>query len=197
MPRLFIAVALPGAVKTSLLSLRKPLPGLRWTAPENLHLTLRFIGEVSDSGAGRIRAALGQVAAEPFLVQVAGLGKFVRTGRAIFWAGLQASPALAGLRRQVDAALAAGAGVAPESGEYSPHITLARMQLPEADGLGRLLAENSARVDLEIIVRSFTLFRSVLLPDGPEHCPVQTYRLVRGKAAASADFPTGKIGAKS
>jgi RNA 2',3'-cyclic 3'-phosphodiesterase len=127
--RLFVAIEPPETVRADLAALQAPLDGVAWTHPEQLHLTLRFIGETEHRE--KIEAALERVRVEPFILPVEGIGVFPAKGPAkILWAGVgRAHPRLFQLRQQVDdALLSADLGIAMPN--FHPHFTLGRVTRP-------------------------------------------------------------------
>jgi len=126
--RLFVAVVPPATVRAELAALAIPLGGMRWTPEENLHLTLRFIGDTEPEKQTRIEAALTRVRVEPFILPVAGLGVFPSRGPAkVLWAGTGGGhPRLHQLRKQVDEALLA-VDAALDVHSFHPHFTLGRL----------------------------------------------------------------------
>ena len=113
---------------TRLLERLRPSAGVRWAKPENLHLTVKFIGEWPEERLPALRQALGGVALPPpFEVRIAKLG-FFPNSRAprVFWAGIHSSPALKELAAGIDNAVTP-LGIALETRPYSPHLTLARV----------------------------------------------------------------------
>ena len=135
MLRSFVAVELPAeiqnAIARSLASLQKTLPKplVRWVAPQNVHLTLKFLGDVSPANLDRMANAL-RIEAEghgTFSISVGGLGAFPSSRRArVIWIGLQAPPSLLALQRGVEAA-SASLGYATENRPFSPHLTVGRV----------------------------------------------------------------------
>ena len=133
MIRLFVGLELPADVRDRLAGLAMPLPGARWIAAENLHLTLRFIGEVDHDRAGEIDDALARLAAAPLEVAVDGVGHFASRNRVrALWAGIAPSPALDALQARTEA-LCQRAGLAPEGRRFTAHVTLARCRGLSAD----------------------------------------------------------------
>lgn len=110
-----------------LLDRLRPAARLRWSRPEGLHLTLKFIGQWPDTRLSEMSQALSGVTFAPFDVRFSGLGFFPnpRSPR-VFWVGVQAGPELGELAAQVDRALEP-LGVEAEKRAYSPHLTLARI----------------------------------------------------------------------
>jgi 2'-5' RNA ligase len=190
--RLFVAVEIDPALAGELarvagelrrrIEARAPRARLTWVAPDRLHFTVRFIGEVAADRASSIAAALGPpLPLAPFDLTMSGLGAFPPKGppRAL-WAGIsQGIAEMSGLEREVSARLTS-CGIDPETRDYSPHLTLARVR--EAAGLRarEALADapqgpfGSTRVD------AITLFESRLSPKGPTYVPIQRTPLRAG-----------------
>ncbi|MBA4136588.1 MAG: RNA 2',3'-cyclic phosphodiesterase [Opitutus sp.] len=126
--RLFVALALPDVVRSELAAAMTPLAGVRWTPTENLHLTMRFIGERDAAERDRLADALGRVRVEPFILPVAGVGVFPTRGPAkVLWAGLgRAHTRLFQLRKQIDEALLS-VDLTLDVHNFQPHITLGRL----------------------------------------------------------------------
>lgn len=175
--RLFTAVELPTAAKAGLLSLQTSIPGLKWTTPENLHLTLRFIGEMPGEKVPAIKEALRAVQMPPFSLRLKRLGLFERSNQAILWAGLEDCLELLALKRRIDASLTTKAGLAPAKGQFSPHITLGRSKDSALHSLREFVEAHNHEVAVEFPTTSFVLFRSVLEPGGAKHYPEEIYFL--------------------
>jgi 2'-5' RNA ligase len=103
------------------------VPGAKWVDPGNLHLTLRFIGEISEDVAADIDDTLSRLRARRFTLQIAGTGVFGGEKPRSLWAGVERSPELAGLRDKIEQALIR-TGLSPEPRKFSPHVTLARLR---------------------------------------------------------------------
>lgn len=125
MHRLFVAIRPPDIVRQQLLSLMGGLHDLRWQNDSQLHLTLRFIGEVGRPMAGDIAAELDRIRFEHFSIALDGVGKFEKRRSGALWAGVQPKEQLKALAAKVERACQS-AGVEPEQRSYRPHITLAR-----------------------------------------------------------------------
>lgn len=170
MLRLFVALRPPAAIRERLLGAMGGVPGARWQADEQLHLTLRFIGEVEARTAEDVAAALAGVHAPAPSVALAGVGRFGdrRRGGAL-WAGLAPHDALARLHRKVDQACVR-AGLPPEGRAYLPHITLARLSRgaggPEVD---RWLADTAALASPPFPLCHLILYQSRLGRDGAHY----------------------------
>lgn len=161
--RLFVALDLPSVVRTRLSFLAGGLPGVRWVPPENLHITLRFIGETQTWRAEELDNALAAIRAPAFTLQLGGVGTFDKAGRVVsLYAGVQRNPALEHLQSKVETALHR-AGLERERRRYIPHVTLARLGdgAPAAKVAGWVQAHNLFRGE-PILVEHFTLFSSLL-----------------------------------
>ena len=175
--RLFVAVELPEEIKTRLLNVQSLISGLKWTPVANLHLTLRFIGQVPQNRAASLQQALYRVKAASFRLHVAGLGLFQQRGGSILWAGVEKEPTLMHLKRLVDEELWASGALCADEKMYSPHVTLSRLKKPISPQLKNLVQENAAAHFGTTDVSDFVLFRSLLRPSGAIHEPVERYQL--------------------
>lgn len=187
--RLFVAMDIPEAVRDSLtrlrLQLEKACRGARWVRLEGVHVTLKFLGEVSDGRMEEVGAALRQVAAPgPIEMRFLGLGFFPNDRRPrVFWAGIEAGEALARLAAAVEAQLAP-LGFPPETREFHPHLTLARFDsLEGVDRLRAAVAEFSATEFGRTTVEEFYLYRSVLKRGGAEYTRLAAYSLCPERAS--------------
>ncbi|MCL2352827.1 MAG: RNA 2',3'-cyclic phosphodiesterase [Firmicutes bacterium] len=127
--RLFIAINFGPAVRERLLALRDGLRGKssagNFSEPDNLHLTLVFIGECDAAQTARVRSAMDAADFEPFPAVIARVGRFGRRGGDIWWAGVRESKPLLALQRELTERLLRD-GFAVDAGDYHPHITLGR-----------------------------------------------------------------------
>jgi 2'-5' RNA ligase len=124
--RLFVAVDLPTRAVEHLVALQPAAaPGLRIVAPDQMHLTLLFLGRVKGTAIGRLETALAAIACAPFMLDFVGVGWFVMNEAEFLWAGLVPTPALTELHARVGAVVRQE-GIALEERAYTPHVTLAR-----------------------------------------------------------------------
>jgi len=182
--RLFIAIELPEDVRaaiareqTRLRALCAGNSGIRWTAPDSLHLTLKFIGETPPERMPALAGALQALEPfAPFEVAVRGFGFFPDARHPhVFWAGFEVPPGLGHLACTIDAALAS-AGTPRETRAFTPHLTLARFRAPRADPALLRAIENSANASLgSFRVEEYFLFESHLLPGGAQHRKVARF----------------------
>ena len=162
MIRLFVGIELPEELRQRMVLIQTGVERAKWVAEENLHLTLRYIGEVSGNDAADAADALSTVHASPFQVTVDGAGHFESRKRVrALWLGVERSGALVGLRDRIESALVR-AGLEPERRKYKPHITIARLN-NGSPGLAReWLASNTMFRAIPFTVEKFTLFSSHL-----------------------------------
>ena len=181
--RHFIALPLPDEARRVLAGLTTDLPGFAWTPPEQLHVTLRFLGELDADRCAALDSALGAIRVAPFLLPLAGVGAFPPRGHpTVLWAGLgRGHPLLFQLRQRLDDSLLA-LGLNLDLRTFHPHVTLARLR-PDA---APVAAEHYVKrhrdfAGPEFRVTRFTHYSSVLQPGGP------LYTVER-------EFPLGVLG---
>jgi 2'-5' RNA ligase len=177
MIRLFVAIDLPENIKEQLNSICFGLPGARWVPGDQLHLTLRFIGEVDGGLFREIRAALEHIEAEEFPVRLKGLGYFPpRQEPRVLWVGMDKSEELLQLRKKVDRELNE-LGVPAEKRKFAPHITLARLRETPLARVTSFLSGNGLFSLPEFQAENFCLYSSVLTPKGAMHQQEAVYPL--------------------
>lgn len=184
--RLFVALEIPADVRDEFAALISELRAAdssfsksraRWVRPENLHVTLKFIGHVDASKVDPIRAALAEVRFEaPVEMQFRGLGFFPSAKRPrVFWAGMEASPNLAPLAAEIDTRLKK-LGISAETKEFAPHLTLARFDPPGiSEGLSAVAQANVAREFGAARTGEFHLFESKTRPSGAEYTRLSSF----------------------
>jgi 2'-5' RNA ligase len=175
--RLFVAIPLPADIRARLGLLSGGIPGAAWVEPENLHLTLRFIGEVEEPAVAEIAAALETVEAAPFSFALDGMGDF-GSGKRLraLWVGVALNEALDHLQARIESALVR-LGLEPEHRRFTPHVTLARLKGAPAHRARRYIMENGAFRAGPFPVQGFTLFSSFLSRNGAIHDPVAEFAL--------------------
>lgn len=176
MHRLFVAIRPPREIRELLLATMGGVSGARWQSDDQLHLTLRFIGEVDRHLASDVLAALGGVHQPRFEIALNGIGAFERRGQPeSVWAGIAPHEPLKALHKKVDQALGR-VGVAPDERAYLPHITLARMKRG-AGTVGNLLEQSGGLASAPFTVDHFALFESNLTPEGAVYSVVERFAL--------------------
>jgi len=172
--RLFIALRPPEDVCEALLDTMEGIAGARWQDADNLHLTLRFVGEVDRHMQRDLETALESVPLRSFTLALSGVGHFEGKHRAsAIWAGVAPSPQLDELQHSVEMACRR-AGLTPETRKFVPHVTLARLNSGSAP-IGEWLA---AHGDLALgpwDVDGITLFESNLTPNGAIYAQVAEF----------------------
>ena len=176
--RLFVDKKKNKDVLARLEALKAEFPGIPWAPRKNLHLTLRFIGNVPEEDVPGIRAALRGVRAGRFYLRARGLGIFAQSRQTVLWAGLEPSPDLLALKLRVDAALEGGPAPDPVPGRFIPHITLSRIRKNRPAALRRFVGEHAGTDLGGFHVTSFALFRSELTPGGAIHFLEEAYMLL-------------------
>ncbi|MCR9255614.1 MAG: RNA 2',3'-cyclic phosphodiesterase [Alphaproteobacteria bacterium] len=177
MKRLFVAIDLPDHIRDDLSELQGGVPGARWIDWDNLHLTLRFIGDVREDMADDVDMALSGIVAPSFDLSITGLGTFETRGEpTTLWAGIERNPQLKHLRDRIESSLRR-IGLPPEGRKFSPHITLARLKNPCLDRLHSYMARNNLVRLAPFTVHGFTLFSSHLGRSGATYTPEACYRL--------------------
>jgi 2'-5' RNA ligase len=176
--RLFVALDLPWSLRERLSDLAMGLAGARWVAPENYHITLRFIGEMPGHKAEEIDLALAALRARGFSLELAGVGTLEKAGRVTaLWAGVARNPALEHLRGKIDTALQR-AGVPAERRRFAPHVTLARLDDRAAEPrLASWVQSHNLFRSEPVPVEHFTLFSSQLGKEQSVYTPEVEYAL--------------------
>ena len=182
--RLFVALTLPEDLRERLAALGNGLPGARWVPEDNLHLTLRFIGEVDGAVARDIDDCLAEIDMPAFELGFERLDTFGdgRNLRAL-WVGVaQPTGELLRLQAKVEKAVVR-AGLAPESRKFTPHISLARFKRNGArvppDKMQAYLLEHARFRAGPVPFEHFTLYSSQLSRDGSIYTPEADYPLGR------------------
>ena len=179
--RLFVALSISDEVRESLASVlnefRRADSTPRWVNSLNLHVTLKFLGHISDHHLPRITEALQKVVRPfPIAMEIRGVGFFPNDRRpAVVWAGIQAPPELALLAERVDQSLAP-CGIAREARPYTPHLTLARFKDPRlSDALRTLIAKSKVRSFGNQIATEFHLMESKTKSTGAEYTTLHSF----------------------
>ncbi|MDV3458938.1 RNA 2',3'-cyclic phosphodiesterase [Sphingomonas sp. HF-S4] len=176
MHRLFVGLRPPPAIRAQLLALMGGVANARWQDDAQLHITLRFIGEVARPQAEDAAIALSNIHYPPIPVALAGVGQFDSRGRPnALWAGLRPRDALAALHKKIDQALVR-CGLEPERRAYLPHITLARMNA-SAGTTDRFLEAHAGLASPNFTLDHFLLFESTLGSEGAAYEVVERYPL--------------------
>ena len=169
MPRLFVAIDIPEPIRDALARFAGELPAARWVPADQIHLTLRFIGEAGPQTFQAIKAALSGLRFRGFPLALRGTGHFPPGKRPrVLWVGVEPNQGLAGLYRDLELALGE-AGVTPEERPFSPHLTLARLKLSAPAAVGSFEARHQELAYPPFPVREVVLYSSVLSSRGAVH----------------------------
>jgi 2'-5' RNA ligase len=176
MQRLFVALSIPDPVAQSLALIQAGIPDARWQSREQLHLTLSFIGAVDGRDGAAIHDALEAIRAPAFTLELHGVGEFGGKHPQALWAGVRPNEALLHLQRKIDTALRR-AGVAPDGGKFTPHVTLARLRRTAVGRVMDYLTDHALYGSAPFAVEGFILYSSVLTSDGSVYREEQAYGL--------------------
>ncbi|MGH7467739.1 MAG: RNA 2',3'-cyclic phosphodiesterase [Longimicrobiales bacterium] len=175
--RLFIAINLPSPVRDALYQaaapLRRAAPSVRWTHPDALHITIKFLGEIATNRQATIEIALQSAARHvpPFQLRLRGVGGFPNLRRPrVLWLGAKADPSLLQLQADIEQSMEP-LGFAREARAFHPHVTVARVG-PDVSGAQLEQAERAVidvKYEMEAAVRSVELMQSQLLRGGARY----------------------------
>jgi len=169
--RLFVGLRPPRDIRVALVGIMGGIAGARWQRDDQLHLTLRYIGEVDHRTADEVALAVSRIHADAIVTALHGVGQFTKLGRTdAIWAGLSPGDALARLHKKVDHAIVA-LGLPAEGRAYLPHITLGR--LPRSLGangeIDAFVAAHAGLASAPFTFSHITLFESQLTRDGARY----------------------------
>lgn len=177
MHRLFVAIRPPETVRELLLEAMDDPAAFRWQDEEQLHLTLRFIGEVDRPLAEDIAVALGTIRARRFFIQVKGVGRFEQRSSGTVWAGVEPKKPLAALAAKIER-ICQQAGLEPERRAFHPHITLTRWKGRRTREVAAYLERERSLASEPFEVDQFILFESRLSKHGPHYEEAASYPLL-------------------
>jgi 2'-5' RNA ligase len=178
MHRLFVAIRPPEHIRDLLIDAMDDSADFRWQSEEQLHLTLRFVGEIDRPLAQDLASALGGVRAARFIARISGVGRFEQRNSGALWAGIEPKGPLAALAAKVERACLA-VGLEPEHRAYHPHITLARWKGRRTREVASYLERHRSFVSDPWEVDAFTLFESRLSRHGAHYAEVASYPLTQ------------------
>ena len=186
--RLFVALEIPPTVRENLANFMKQLrplaPEPRWVRPENLHVTLKFIGELPAEKLAAIRTALASIrSAQAVTIDFRGLGFFPNEKHPrVCWAGMEASLNLKTLASDIEH-VAEKFGIPREQRPFLPHLTLARFEPPRLpEKLRTPIEENAGREFGSLAAQEFHLIESQLKPSGAEYTTLESFPFVKAEA---------------
>jgi 2'-5' RNA ligase len=174
--RLFVALSLPGNVASTMFLIQSGVPGAKWQTREQLHLTLRFIGEVDGREANTIDDALSVIQAPRFELALKGVGEFGGKNPRALWAGVSDPVVVTHLARKIETAMQR-IGFAAEERKFTPHVTLARLRGAPASKVIDWLADHTLYTSASFDVPEFVLYSSQLSQGGSIYAPERVYPL--------------------
>ncbi|MBF0360481.1 MAG: RNA 2',3'-cyclic phosphodiesterase [Oligoflexia bacterium] len=158
MIRLFVAIDFPEEIKEQLLQIRIGLPGARWSEREQMHLTLRFLGELDGANFKEVANLLSEIDFKKFTISLSGVGTFESRGMIkVIWVGVKRSDELISLQKKIERKLVQF-GLEGETRKYIPHLTLARINDVDAAQAGLSAKGLSSRVGS--LVEEYNLYKS-------------------------------------
>ncbi len=184
MPRLFAGIEIPEDITDELSALEVPIPGASWVEIDDLHVTLRFFGDLTDGQETALIDLLDTFEADAFSITINGLGTFGGEPHSLH-AVVEETPPLASLARQLDR-LALSLGCPRLKHPFRPHVTLARMQYPDPLRLAGYLQQNATLKFEPFFVHRFALFSSRPRTGGGPYAIEGLYPL-RGGLGAGED----------
>jgi len=176
MHRLFVAIRPPESIRDLLIDAMDDRANFRWQDEEQLHLTLRFVGEVERPTADDLGAALGRIRCAPFDIRIAGVGRFEQRSGGALWAGVEPKSQVAALAAKVER-VCQSVGLEPERRAFHPHITLARWKGRRTREVHDYLERTRGLSSEPFGVDEFILFESRLSRHGAHYEEAAAYRL--------------------
>jgi 2'-5' RNA ligase len=176
MHRLFAAIRPPQPILDLLIDAMDDSPEFRWQDEEQLHLTLRFVGEVERPVANDLADALSTIRAASFDVRLSGVGRFEQRNSGALWAGVEPKAPVAALAVKVERACI-GVGLQPERRAFHPHITLARWKGRRGQEVASFLERKGRLTSEPFTVDRFILFESRLSRHGAHYEEIAEYPL--------------------
>jgi 2'-5' RNA ligase len=174
--RLFVAIRPPEAVRDLLIDAMDDSADFRWQDEEQLHLTLRFVGEVERPVGEDLAAALDTIRSSTFELRIHGTGRFEQRNSGALWAGVEPKAPVAALAAKVERACQS-VGLEPERRAFHPHITLARWKGRRTREVAAFLERTPGLASESFEVDRFILFESRLSRHGAHYEEVASYRL--------------------
>src|SRR6476620_503807 len=178
MHRLFVAIRPPEHIRYLLIDAIDDSPEFRWQDEEQLHLTLRFVGEVDRPLARDLADALSRIHAQPFEARIHGVGQFEQRNSGALWAAVEPKPPLSALASKIER-MCQSIGLEPERRAFHPHVTLARWKGRRSRELAGFLDRTRGLASEPFEVDRFVLFESRLSRHGAHYEEVASYRLLR------------------
>lgn len=169
MIRLFVAIDMPEDIRSLVCGMGGAIPGSRPVSEDQLHLTLKFIGEVETGMLHDIKESLHDIHYPAFALSLKGVGHFPPRGAPkVLWAGIDPVSEVTALRNKIEKNLSF-IGIERERRKFSPHVTLARLKNSPVKKVARFMAENSFLDTPRFQITEFRLYSSSLTAKGAVH----------------------------
>jgi len=176
MHRLFVGIRPPEPIRDLLIDAMDDSADFRWQDEEQLHLTLRFVGEVERPVANDLGDVLSRIHSERFELRIAGVGRFEQRNSGALWAGVEPKAPVAALAAKVER-VCQSVGLEPERRAFHPHITLARWKGRRAREVQTFLERSGGLSSDPFAIDDFILFESRLSRHGAHYEEVARYPL--------------------
>ena len=176
--RLFIALTPPESVRGAVAALAQPFHGVRWTPVDQIHVTLRFLGDIESSRQPLLLDRLSEIRVDSFPLPVEGAGVFPAKGPPrVLWVGVGSGhPRLHQLRQKIDDALLS-VDIAAEVRAFHPHLTVGRATEHAASAVNAWARSHRDFAGPVFSVDAFELYQSELRRSGPEHTLIARFPL--------------------
>lgn len=175
--RLFIAIPLAEQVRNQLAQLQQPINGVRWQKEEQIHLTLKFLGDTSGEQFQALLPQLEGVEATAFTIHLQGFGYFPKGKHPrVLWAGVEPSEPLLELQKEIEEACSK-VGFEPEQRPFKPHITLGRVKGGSKSDVMSFINQHKQFKNSDVPVDNFVLYESKLHPEGAKHHRRKVFQL--------------------
>ncbi len=174
--RTFIAIDLPKDVRDYLFDLQRKIKGAKvnWVAKKNIHLSLKFLGEINETKLGELKNELKSIKLKPFKVKLHKIGFFpAESSPRVIWVDLKPETNIVGIQKQVDATTLS---VSAADTRFQTHVTLGRVKEIKNKKEFKDSIENIKIDPLEFEIKEFKLFKSILSKDGPTYEVIDTFK---------------------
>jgi len=177
MARLFIAVDIPQRIKDDIVSTYLAIPGAKWVKEDQLHITLRFLGEPDAVTEEKIIFALNTISFPPFCIALKGCGYFPpRREPRILWIGINDQKNVTALQGKIERLLIS-AGISPDKRRFHPHVTISRLNNSPVNRVIDYLTNYSLFQSEPFYINEFCLYSSILRKEGACYTKEATFKL--------------------
>lgn len=172
--RIFIAVPLPDAVKSTLKNLQASADNIRWQPPRQLHITLKFLGAISEEDLQLLKSELADLSQPSFALRLSQWGTFPEKGQpSVIWVGVEPGQKITALHEKVEN-ICSALGFDADERPFVPHITLGRPKNATRKQVSSIMRDPEP---VEFLIRHFGIYKSELSPEGARHSLIKKYPL--------------------